>query len=292
MKNRKLVKLGSSLFVSIPAEWTRSLGLVEGSEVTMDFDGEQITLRPALGYRRGRVSIRAPAAHRKLLAAYLDGCSEIRVELGGMRRDELEKVEEMAASLIGLEKVYQGSDGIVYACFVDDDQDPGEVSNRIVETLSTMMVDAAKALESVDPEALAEVAERDSVVDKLYFLLVRVLRSTTELPRAKLMDFRAMSKILERAGDEISGLAAAAPGDWDAIPLRPDAEELAGMLREAHKLFLEGGMERAEELGEGAWKLSCQLHAESVSARGFASRAYHSYSVVAALIKDVTDLVV
>ncbi|BBE42008.1 AbrB/MazE/SpoVT family DNA-binding domain-containing protein [Conexivisphaera calida] len=292
MKSRKLVRLGSSLFVSIPAEWTKSLGLREGSEVAMDLDGEHVVLRPLSGPEKERASIGPPAAHRKLLAAYLNGCSEIRVDLAGLGREEVERVEEMAASLIGLEKVYQGSDSVLYACFVDDDQNPASVSNRIVDTLSTMIVDAAGALDSADPGKLAEVAARDSVVNKLYFLLVRVLRSTVELPRAKLMDFRAMSKILERMGDEISGLAAGAPASWDPMSLGPDAEELAGMLREAHGLFIGGGTERAEELGNGAWTISCQLHRESMEALGFASRAYRSYSVVAALIKDVTDLVV
>jgi phosphate uptake regulator len=291
MRSRKLVKLGSSLFVSLPAEWTRSVGLREGSEVIIDMDGEGVFIRPVVGTGPKRMSVGAPAAHRKLLAAYLNGCSEIEVALEGMKREELSRMEETAASLIGLEKVYEGSDRAIYACFVDDDQDPAAISGRIVETLSTMTVDAARALDSVEPRILGEVAARDSVVDKLYFLLVRVLRSTIEFPRAKLMDFRVMSKTLERIGDEISGLALNAPESWEATALELRARDLAGMLARAHALFLEGGAEDAEPLGISAWSLSCELYGESSAAAGFRSRAYRSYSALAGLIKDITDLV-
>ncbi|MGC8555581.1 MAG: AbrB/MazE/SpoVT family DNA-binding domain-containing protein [Conexivisphaera sp.] len=291
MRSRKLVKLGSSLFVSIPAEWTRALGLREGSVVAVDMDEERVVIRPLSAAPR-RASVSPPAAHRKLLAAYLNGCGEIEVSLSGMSREDLARLEEVTSSLVGLEKVYEDSGRVIYGCFVDDDQDPSAISGRIVETLSTMLVDAARALDSADREALGRVADRDSVIDKLYFLLVRVLRSTTELPRAKLMDFRAMSKVLERMGDEVSGLAAIAPGAWEPTSLEGRARELADLLVEAHAAFLAGGAERAEALGEAAWSLSCELHGESEAAAGFSSRAIHTYSVAAGLVKDVTDLVV
>ncbi|MFP3293421.1 MAG: phosphate uptake regulator PhoU [Nitrososphaeria archaeon] len=293
MRSRKLVRIGSSLFVSIPAEWARSLGLSEGSEVLMDMDGEGITLRPPRGAAGRRVSVGPPAVHRKLLAAYLNGCSEIEVSLSGVGRGDMEKLERVASSLIGLEKVYQGSDRAVYACFVDDNQDAGSISGRMVDTLSGMLVDAARALDSVDRGGLEEVAERDAVIDKLYFLLVRVLRSTVELPRAKLMDFRAMSKVLERIGDEVSGLASGAPESWNPTSLWAYASEEADMLRKAHSMFLEGRHEDAEALGEEAWSLSCELLAEAAREPGdFGARAAHAYSAVAGLIKDVTDLIV
>ncbi len=291
MRIRKLVKLGSSLFVSIPAEWARSLNLREGSEVALDLDDDSLVLRPALGDGR-RALVGPPVAHRKLLAAYLGGCSEIRVDLRGMSGEEVKKLEDMAASLIGLEKVYQDSGSVVYACFVDDDQDPQSISGRIVDIISTMVTDAAEALDSGSPERLLEVASRDNVVDRLYFLLVRVLRSTTEMPRAKLMDYRAMSKILERMGDEVAALAVDLPSSWEPTDLSSVAKEIASMVRDAHGLFLSGGPERAEALADSAWGISCRLHRESVRREGFAARAYRTYSIEAGLVKDLADLVI
>ncbi len=291
---RRLVKLGSSLFVSLPRAWARSRELDKGSEVLVMEDEASggLLLLPEVPSPKSRSTIGGRATSSKLLAAYLDGCREIEVTLEGLKAEDVKLLNDLASSLVGVERTYEDSTRIIYSCFVDDDQDPDDIIGRMIDTLSGMIVDAAVALDCSDKEGLEKAAARDETVNKLYFLLVRILRSSSKLPKTRLMDFRLLAKILERIGDEISLLARKAPPRWRRTSLTAPSTEISRMLGESYGLFLDERLEEAEDLGSRAWSLSCEFYGKAIKFRGFRSQAYMAYSAISGLIKDIADLTV
>lgn len=297
MRERRLVKLGSSFFISLPMSWVKTNRLGKGSRIKMvedPFSGGLI-ITPEGGDKLAdrRVVIRREEGvlARRILAAYLNGYREIEI-VGPLRETEIKTIDSLTSNLIGVEKIYEGSDRIVYNCFAGDKDDPDLVSSRIVEVLTGMIIDTSRVLARPSKEDLARIASRDKTVNKLYFLLVRLLRSSVLMPKWRLMDYRLLAKNLERMGDELVFLAKRAPETWDPILVETEARRVSEMLRESYRLFLDNDVREAERLGAEAWGESCRLYDKAISGNGFVFEVYYVYSRLLALIKDNTDLIV
>jgi hypothetical protein len=100
-----------------------------------------------------------------------------------------------------------------------------------------MLRDSREALVSGDLKMMSLIAERDDEVDRLYFLLVRAIRTATmdaevarryDLSPVECLDFRVVASFIEGLGDtvtEFSGKAA------EQLPGSEVAKEIAEVLK-------------------------------------------------------------
>jgi len=153
---------------------------------------------------------------RDVVKAYLAGYDVIEVKKPA---DDLLKggLEKLLKLLVGLEVVEESGSKLVLQCFIKGEYDVKGVLSRMDSLSRSMYVDAAAALESGDAAALESVRARDDKLDRLYFLAVRLIRSSIQSPeigaqsRLFLVDARLAAKILEEVGDEAERMTYSEP---------------------------------------------------------------------------------
>ncbi len=219
---RKIIEIRGSYYISLPKEWVKGFSLSKGSylEVSIDQLGN-LTIKPAERPSRKpyrKVSITADDhVDSKIVIAYLSGYDQIEVvKGGGISRNIRRKIEDVTSLLIGLEIVSESVDRIVLECLPVDVVDVWKFIKRMDSIARSMYIDSFRALANRDNEIALSVIERDSKVDKLYFLVVRMIRSSLMdlrtlidkgLSPLELLDYRLMSRDLEEIADNAESMA-------------------------------------------------------------------------------------
>ena len=274
---RKLVKIGNSVYVSIPRGWIESRGLGPGSIVAIELVEGGLLLKPAEKYSSEvKVKQVVGGSSRDVITAYLAGYEIIEIEKPSSElKGALEKLLDL---LVGLEVVEEGRDKLVLQCFVGEGYEVRGVLSRMDVISRSMYIDAAAALENGDQEALEMVRGRDDKLDRLYFLAVRLIRSTVQLPdvsaqdRLFLIDARLFAKLLEEIGDEAERMTYMQP---------------AGDLLEAARCISKYQKEAVEAfLGRGSKRLSTEELTRWILKRDEAT----AFSALAKISKMVLDL--
>jgi phosphate uptake regulator len=227
---RKVQEMGgATLLVSLPKEWANSSLLRKGSVVSIETsaDGglliypvrDSETLKPEkeieIIYPSKFSNERLPS---EITAAYLYGYDSIRVK--GQHRIAPKDREQIIASiknLIGLEVVEEDALSITSQFLVDNRAvEPSKIFKRISTLVRAMISDAVGQFLSGEGTQYASVAQRDDEVDRLHFLLVRLIRTAVREPRAagqfglsqiECLDFRVATNSIETAGDYAVELA-------------------------------------------------------------------------------------
>jgi len=257
---RRLIKVGNSVYVSLPRGWVESRGLGSGSVVVAEIVEGGLLLRPFRDESR-EVKVRRieRGGVRDVVKAYLAGYDVIEVEkpTGDLLKDGLEKLLKL---LVGLEVVEESSSKLVLQCFIKGEYDVKGVLSRMDALSRSMYVDAAAALESGDAATLDSVRARDDRLDRLYFLVVRLIRSAIQSPeigaqtRLLLLDARLAAKVLEEIGDEAERMTYSEPdkGLTDAARKIAEYQEavVASFLRERAEV---GCAPTIEATKGGAW---------------------------------------
>ncbi|RLG46512.1 MAG: hypothetical protein DRO06_04305, partial [Thermoproteota archaeon] len=205
---------GGSLAITLPKSWARRAGVGPGDEVLVGEAGDILLVEPKKR-RESRAVIRFSSrreAVREVLAAYLRGCDLIRIEdLPVPGLEEHREIRARISSLAGMEVVDEGSTYIEAKCLLDPSAaDPREVLRRMGRLVRAMVVDSMRASARGDGELAKLVEERDDEVDRVYFLLVRVIRKALRRPTlavsmgispVELVDYRVAGMVVESMGD-------------------------------------------------------------------------------------------
>jgi len=130
--------------------------------------------------------------------------------------------------LVGLEIVEEDAHKIVIQCLIEPSLlAPEKVIRRLHSITKAMEQDAVGAFVSSNAKLAATVVERDEEVDRLYFLLVRMVRAAlTDLSIAErihaspvdCLDYRLLSSLIEHFGDYSASIAQNVPGKKSKIP--------------------------------------------------------------------------
>ncbi len=290
------MRIGGSYYVALPKDWVlenvgeRGVVILEAGE-----DGS-LKLRPLKpGGREGEVkSIRVTCdenLYRNIVSAYLKGYEVIEVSFSGDCREEVLRVIERARQiLLGLEIVYEGQDSVVLQCFTRPDYDLYSIVQRINAITLAMLRVVFQALETGDRTLAEKVLAMDDIVDRLYFLAVRIIRSRVSDPlypsseKSRLVDIRLVVRNLENIGDLYEKLFR---GEFRAE-------------RVPHEIYrLLDGFQRAVVgvvLGEGARRgEALELYNRLEEAIGrerpnLSPRLVEVFEGVAALLRDILDL--
>jgi phosphate uptake regulator len=227
MNARKVLEMGGgTLLVSLPKAWARKNGVRKGSTVAVDELSERkLIIRPIEG---GEDMPREVSLERTggdlvtvtndITSAYLYGYDVIR--LWGKKvisREDRARLKETLSRLIGLEIMDEDSKQITVQFLLEPSAiNPERIVRRISGIIEGMIKDTAEAVGRNDQKLLSLVAERDDEVDRLYFLLVRTIRTasihleiaeTYGLLGVDMLDYRVLASFLESVGDAVSELS-------------------------------------------------------------------------------------
>ena len=159
-----------------------------------------------------------PILSREIMGKYLLGFDIIRVEAKERISFEVrESVKDTVRRLIGLEIVEEDYSKIVLQCLLEPSGFPPEkILRRGYAIAVGMHRDVINALISGDLHLVKSVIARDEEVNRLYFLLVRILRTIIQNPTLneklgvqpiECLDYRLVASLVETIGDECVRIA-------------------------------------------------------------------------------------
>jgi len=212
---RKLQKIGNTYYVAIPTKWVEENKLKKGEEIllTIRHDGNILIYSNKLPEEK-TVNIKFDKyIDRRILSYYLLGYHTINVISDQkFTEEERQKILNTTKNLIGLEIVEETMNSITLHNLINDASiNPIKLLLRLNAITSTMYVEIIKGFYDEDETLIKQVIDRDNEVDRLYFLMVRQIRSLLQnetilnklnLTYTDCLDLRIAGLILEKIGDE------------------------------------------------------------------------------------------
>jgi len=168
---------------------------------------------------------------REIEEKYLLGYDLIQIESKEVMDSQLvDNAKEIVKKLVGLEIVEEDARKIVIQCLIEPSLlAPERIIRRLHSITRAMAQDAMSAFVDCDAKLAATVVERDEQVDRLYFLLVRMVRAAlTDLSTAErihaspvdCLDYRLLSSLIEHFGDYAASIAQNVPEGKRRISLQ------------------------------------------------------------------------
>jgi phosphate uptake regulator len=235
LDTRKVLEMGGgTVLISLPKSWAKKNGVVRGSSVCVEeISARRLMVRPLggegeKGAEEKEVRVEYPRENLNSLVnditgAYLMGSNYIRID--GRRvisREDRGTLKASVTRLVGLEVVDEDAKSMSLQFLPDPAVlDPEKIVKRMASLISGMLRDSSEGVRD-DRALLALVGERDDEVDRLYFLLVRTIRTATIDPEVaeryglapiECLDYRVLASYLENLGDAIADFSKRAAGE-------------------------------------------------------------------------------
>ena len=227
METRKVyVSGGSTYVISLPKKWVKKVNLKAGDSLVVTEQAGALLFETSVIEKESHVKeIRisqmesSDALARIIIANYLVGYDTLKIKLD--RKDNLsyrETVRTIIDYLIGIEIVEDTGDSIILEIMVDYKRMMSiQILQRMFSINRSMLLDLGKAITSRDIGLAKDVIVREREIDRLYFLVVRQLKSAVEHQQIaeKLgiknqrdcLGYRIIVKVLERIADHIENIA-------------------------------------------------------------------------------------
>jgi len=223
MELRKVQRTNSgTFFVSLPKDWAERVGLDKGMVLAvLETSDGRLCLDPQYDAERKPLSVTirpTPYLDREIVGKYLLGYDVIRVEVKNrISPHERALIKHASRRLVGLEIVEEDYARIVLQCLLEPAAFPPEkILRREYNIAAGMHRDAVSAFLEGDVHLAKNVIARDDEVNRLYFLLVRILRTIIQNPNLgeKLeirsidcLDCRMCASLVETIGDRAVEIA-------------------------------------------------------------------------------------
>ena len=221
---RRLQKIGSSILVSLPKEWVDANKLDKSSQVELETGEDSLSISVNKEDRPSKeVVISYPLPKNEnivadITGAYLLGYDIIRIHSKqSIPIQDREKIRNSMRRLVGMEIIDEDATNVNVQFLLDEATlQPDKILKRISSLALGMYSDVVNGLVSSDKSNLLTLSNRDVEVNRQYFLLVRLIRSTMidvrlagalSLENIDILDYRVAANLLENAGDIISELA-------------------------------------------------------------------------------------
>jgi len=211
-----------TFFVTLPKDWAERNGISRGSVVSASVSPNgRLVIDPRYNLESTpQTVVIKPSAHlsREIIINYLLGYDVIGIEARDrITIEQRETIKEVSSRLIGLEITEEDHTKIVMQCLLEPSALPPEkILRREHLITSGMYRDAVTALLEGDVQLARGVMARDNEADRLYFLLVRILRTVTQNPSLSerlgvypidCLDYRLTASLVESVGDQSSQIA-------------------------------------------------------------------------------------
>ena len=221
---RRLQKIGSSILVSLPKEWIDANNLDKTNQVEIETNQNNLSIRTQLSKRPSKeIEISYPLPKGEsivptITGAYLLGYDIIRiVSKAPISIADRESVRGSMRRLVGMEFIDEDATNISVQFLLDETSvNPQNILKRMSSIALGMFTDVVSSLESGDKTNLETISNRDAEINRQYFLLVRLIRSTImdtrlagifNLENIDILDYRIAANTLEIAGDTVVELA-------------------------------------------------------------------------------------
>ena len=221
---RRLQKIGSSMLVSLPKEWIDANNLNKSNQVEIETNQNNLSIRTQLSKRPSKeVEISYPLSEGEgivptITGAYLLGFDIIKiVGKSSISINDRESVRGSMRKLVGLEIIDEDATNISIQFLLDETSiNPQNILKRMSSIALGMFNDVVLSIKNGDKTNLETIANRDAEINRQYFLLVRLIRSTImdtrlagifNLENIDILDYRIAANTLEIAGDTVVELS-------------------------------------------------------------------------------------
>ncbi|MFB5645694.1 MAG: AbrB/MazE/SpoVT family DNA-binding domain-containing protein [Nitrosopumilaceae archaeon] len=215
---RRLQKIGSSILVSLPKEWVDANKLDKSSQVELETGQDSLSISINKDQRPSKdVVISYPLPKDEnivadITGAYLLGYDIIKIQgKKSIPIEDREKIRNSMRRLVGMEIIDEDATNVNMQFLLDETTlQPEKILKRMSSLSLGMYNDVVAGLISDDKSNLLTLSNRDVEVNRQYFLLVRLIRSTMidvrlagafSLENIDILDYRVAANILENAGD-------------------------------------------------------------------------------------------
>ncbi|MEM2909733.1 MAG: phosphate uptake regulator PhoU [Nitrososphaerota archaeon] len=274
---------GSTLIVSLPKEWVKSVGLKKLDEVLMvpQPDGTLFVMP----YKKGppneaciETSSQATADEiiRAYISYYLAGYETIRIRFERPLPELAQKVKESIRRwLVGVEIVEESSIDITTMCLPIHANLPlKNAIERMGKIASAMQKEALAAFAEGDRSLAQEIVIRDDEVDRLYHFIVRQLNLAISNPiilvslglssKQDCLGYMLVAKSIERAADHALAIAklvdTSKPHDFNVIETIEEVGKLSNALfNDALSALLKGSIKLANDVIIRAYDLAKRI---------------------------------
>jgi len=217
---RRLQRIGSSILVTLPKEWVDANKLGKSSQVEIETGQDSLSISINREQRPSKdivISYPLPKDENivaDLTGAYLLGYDIIKIHgKKSIPIEDREKIRSSMRRLVGMEIIDEDATNVNMQFLLDETTlQPEKILKRISSLALGMYSDVVTGLISDDKSNLLILSNRDVEVNRQYFLLVRLIRSTMidvrlagafSLENIDILDYRVAANILENAGDII-----------------------------------------------------------------------------------------
>jgi phosphate uptake regulator len=263
-----------TFFVCLPREWANVTGLKKGVEVNLEVtsDGKLVVDPKNAAEPEPKVATLGIGTFlgREIVGRYLLGYDTINIEAKDRIDANARKiVKSTASSLAGLEIV---EETICKISLQSISQQPfGFLPEKILQRnhglVAGMIRDVSNSFINSDSELAKSVVSRDNESNRLYFLLVRTLRTIIQNPRLsdklgitpiECLDFRLAASLIEGIGDACVQFASntmALDGMKLSDELRKPLFELQSACSEANEQAIKAFLNKDISLAENVRNL-------------------------------------
>ena len=217
---RRLQRIGSSILVTLPKEWVDANKLGKSSQVEIETGQDSLSISITKEQRPSKdivISYPLPKDENivaDLTGAYLLGYDIIKIQgKKSIPIEDREKIRSSMRRLVGMEIIDEDATNVSMQFLLDETTlQPEKILKRISSLALGMYSDVVTGLLSDDKSNLLTLSNRDVEVNRQYFLLVRLIRSSIidirlasafSLENIDILDYRVAANILENAGDII-----------------------------------------------------------------------------------------
>jgi len=217
---RRLQKIGSSILVTLPKEWVDANKLDKSSQVELETGQDSLSISVNKDNRPSKeVVISYPLPKDEnivadITGAYLLGYDIIRIQgKKSIPNEDREKIRTSMRRLVGMEIIDEDATNVNVQFLLDATTlQPDKILKRISSLALGMYNDVVEGLILDDKSNLLTLSNRDIEVNRQYFLLVRLIRSTMidvrlagafSLEKIDILDYRVAANLLENAADTI-----------------------------------------------------------------------------------------
>jgi len=217
---RRLQRIGSSILVSLPKEWVVANNLDKGAQVELETGQDSISIsanketRPTKELVISYPLSKGENVVANITGAYLLGYDIIVINSTSIiSGEDREEIRNSMRRLVGMEIIEEDASHINMQFLLDATTlNPSKILKRISSIALGMYDDVLSGLISDDKSNLQTLSKRDVEVNRQYFLLVRLIRSTLvdkrlanvfNLENIDILDYRVAANVLENAGDSI-----------------------------------------------------------------------------------------
>ncbi|MEZ0345873.1 MAG: PhoU domain-containing protein [Infirmifilum sp.] len=280
MSSQKVVRRvqvtgGSTFIVSIPKEWASSMGIKQGSMVSLSLEHDgSIRIVPSgkksQAANMTEILVKKDSTHgavlREVMSKYLVGYKIIHLKFS--RDDPLlrSKLKEIAVrKLIGAEVLHEDSREMTIQVLVNVEDLPiSSIILKMKDTNKSMLRDAIDLLRKNEIEKMntEEILARDDIVDKLYLYGLRQLNTALKgyvtleeigLSRSEeILSYGMVLKNIERIGDHAASIAinmVEIPKSFSGLEdILMYGETITGFFEESVRTFLERDKKQANDL--------------------------------------------